>query len=139
MHRGLIVTVVLTLMVLAPSHLAAQEATPPPDFITPDPTECTVEPRSTESIAALANTPEPSTPAVYPPSIALATPGLQVPEGEPADEATVEAVTRTLREVAACVNAGDLRRVIALNTDISVRTNLRDEPLTAEEWLEKYP
>ncbi len=139
MHRGLIVTVVLTLMVLAPRDLAAQEATPPSDFITPDPIECTVEPRSSESIAALASTPEPGTPAVYPPSIALATPGLQVPEGEPADEATVEAVTATLREVTACANAGDLRRVVALYTDISIRTNQRDEPLTAEEWLEKYP
>jgi plastocyanin len=47
-------------------------------------------------------------------------------EGEDADEATVQAVTQTYRELVACLNAGEFLRVYALYTDDYLRRTLAD-------------
>ena len=46
--------------------------------------------------------------------------------GEDADEATVQAVTQTYRELVACLNAGEFLRVYALYTDDYLRRTLAD-------------
>lgn len=52
------------------------------------------------------------------PPVPVTTEGPYVPPtGAPADEATVEAITATVRESAACANAGDTARLLALFTD----------------------
>jgi hypothetical protein len=89
----------------------AQEATPAAGEVV-DPSECQVGPRSVESIQQLVGTP--------PAGGVEATPeGMVIAEltGEEADEATVEAVTATYRELVACLNAGDFLRIYALYTD----------------------
>lgn len=49
------------------------------------------------------------------------------PEGEPAGEAETEAVRATAREIVACLNAGDYRRVYALYTDDYLTRNFTGE------------
>jgi hypothetical protein len=81
----------------------------------PDPSECTVEPRSLESFqAALATPAVAATPDALPETPAL-------PEGEPADAETAAAVLETLREGVACINAGEYLRILALYSDNVVR------------------
>jgi len=105
--------------VVAPAALA-QEATPPVgEVIAAE--QCQVGPRSIESIEQLIGTPAAGG--------ADATPDLTEIghlTGEPADEATVEAVTATYRELVACLNAGDYLRIYALYTDDYVRRNLAE-------------
>ncbi len=91
--------VLLTLLALAPG-LAAQEASTPAPLGAAD---CTVDPID---------------PATYSAAIAAATPAPPLPVtatgGTPADDATVAAVTDTMRQSIACTNAGDLGRLLAL-------------------------
>ncbi|MGB3330981.1 MAG: hypothetical protein WBA46_18600 [Thermomicrobiales bacterium] len=78
--------------------VAAQDATPMP--LTAE--SCTVDPvdPKTYIAEAMAATPAPNTPARV--------------EGKPADEATVAAVTETMRQSIACTNAGDIGRLLTL-------------------------
>lgn len=94
---------------------AAQQSAPPtPDV--PNPSACQVAPRTLQSYEALAGkagdtaAPAPANQAAYVP-----------PAGKPADEATVAAVTSTVREALACLNAGDELRYYALVTDNEIR------------------
>ena len=107
-------------------RVSAQEATPAPGLVVPDPAECTVAPRSVDDLAALL-----ATPAAGPDAAAAAT-QIAIPLGQPADAATVEGVTRTVRETFACFNAGDFLRVLALTTDDFVRWEQAQGFLTAE-------
>ena len=52
-------------------------------------------------------------------------------EGEDADEATIQAVTQTYRELVACLNAGQFLRVYALYTDDYLRRTLADTRVVA--------
>src|SRR5690606_16748616 len=107
----------LTFALLLPGPIAAQESTPATgEFVTPDPAECTVEPRSMESLLAISATPGVGTPPVRM-QTDPANPTLNIPNGEPADSATVETVTDTIHEMVACENAGDLRRAHAFVSD----------------------
>jgi hypothetical protein len=94
--------------------MAAQPASPAAGEVI-DPAECQVEPLSDEFLARLAGTPvseaSPTTEVAGSPAPFTA------PEGEPAGEAEIEAVTATMREVVACLNAGDYRRAYALYTE----------------------
>jgi plastocyanin len=54
-------------------------------------------------------------------------------EGEDADEATVQAVNQTYREVVACLNAGEFLRVYALYTDDYLRRTLADSGIDLEQ------
>ena len=132
----------------------------------PDPTECTVAPRSLESVGAALGTvpageeppaPPPIEPPAGPPPAAVpAEPeepeepsrepapldpelggpppvpvGIELPEGEPVDAATVAAVTASVRRFVACANAGDVGRMYALVSDEFLRQSVGNLPLTA--------
>jgi hypothetical protein len=91
-------------------------ATPTVEGDVPSPEECTVEPISLERLAQLVATPVPepvASPEASPTPFAM-------PEGRPADNATVAAITATIREYIACINAGDLARVLALYSDRAI-------------------
>ena len=135
-------SVILTLVfvvIASGGATVAQDATPhADDLVTPDPAECMVEPRSLESLLAIRATNDAGTPLAAPPSTLFATPGIQMPESEPADQETTEAVTGTIRELVACENAGDLRRMFALYTDnVLIEFETRD-PLTEEERIAQF-
>ena len=55
-----------------------------------------------------------------------------MPAGEPADEATVAAVTATLHEALACLNANDSLRFLALFTDEMIHVFVALDPLPPE-------
>lgn len=97
-----------------------QEATPSGGQVI-DPAECQVEARGAEDIEALAGA-ETEDDAQGTPAISEIG-GLV---GDPADEATVEAVTATYRELVACLNAGDYLRIYALYTDAYLQRTVAD-------------
>jgi hypothetical protein len=108
----------LILLVVGPAMTRARQATPSAFSVTPDPAECLVEPRRVESLgAALA-------PAAGVPTSAV--PSDAAGQAEPADAATVAAITTTAHEFIACVNAGDLRRVFALYSDDFLRRHAEE-------------
>jgi hypothetical protein len=72
----------------------------------PDPALCTAEPRAIEEYRAFLGTPVPAAPETF-----------VVTAGKPADQATIDAVTATLIEAAACINAREFRRLGGLYTD----------------------
>jgi hypothetical protein len=118
----------LALLVIGPA--SAQEGTPVAGREVPDPSLCTVEPRSPD---ILAQTPVLATPGATP-----ATPQAVVePSGEPADAATVGAVSDVVRQFYACLNGGDTLRVLALFTDpaatrfLAIRPDLSIPPTNA--------
>ena len=116
----------LAIVALAPGTTLAQVGTPSPDFVTPDPAECQIAPRSIESIVAALATSDNGTPtAVLPDGDAAA--------GQPADAETAAAVTALAREAAACGNAGDYRRVFALYTDNGLRVFAADRGMAVEQ------
>ena len=120
---------IATLFLLAGAGLpraSAQDATPVPGLVVPDPAECTVAPRSVDALAALLATPAAGTGAPAAPT------PVAIPLGRPADAATVEGITRTTRETFACFSAGDFLRVFALVTDHAVRQLQAQGILTAE-------
>ena len=111
MPRPLIVAAAaLAIVALASELTLAQDGTPTPDFVTPEPAECRIAPRSIDSIVSTLATPIPGPPTVV-------TPESDRTVGQPADAETVEAVMTLAREATACGNAGDYRRVFALYTD----------------------
>src|SRR3712207_324981 len=117
-RAGLPSMVVLLLAALAVAGgvapVAAQDATPGAGAaqfpITPDPADCTVEPRSADELLALWYDPA-GTPLAVPgtPTAEQAT-SVTIPLGPPADEATAAAVVAAASEVFACFAAGDALR-----------------------------
>ena len=107
------------LLVLGSGVATAQDATPAAGSV-----DCAVEPRTVGEMVELAATPtaEDGTPADS--SIQELDEGsdFQAPEGEAADEETVAAVTETINELFACINAGDYLRAFALYSDRFVQT-----------------
>jgi hypothetical protein len=132
-------TVVLVVALLGSrASVAAQEATavasPPAGLIVPDPSECTVAPRPVSFFEELI-----ATPPALPPDAdqRFSKPGeakrpWTLPAGEPADPATVSAVTATLHEALACLNANDSLRFLALFSDDMVRLFFALNPLPPE-------
>ena len=117
--RLLAALTVLSMMLFAHPAVTAQDATPAAGEVI-DPAECQVEPRAVEELEQLIGTAGEGEEAT--PEAAQA--GSM--EGEDADEATVEAVTQTYRELVACLNAGEFLRVYALYTDDYLRRTLAD-------------
>ena len=109
--------------------------------ITPDPSECTETVTVDELLARLNVTEVPATPestAVATPLVPeeeTASPAAQVslPDGDPADEATIAAVTKTMRQVLACENAGNTLGSFALLSDSFVRESQAEEPFTKDD------
>jgi plastocyanin len=125
-----LLTVMIAIMGLALGTFAvqvvvAQDATPAGEVI--DPAQCQVEPRAIEDIEQLINASAAGAEAT--PDAAEA----GTMEGEAADEATVEAVTATYRELVACLNAGEYLRVYALYTDDYVQRNFAESGQTLEQ------
>jgi hypothetical protein len=125
-HPFLVAAAILTLVALAPGVTLAQVGTPTPDFVTPDPAECQIAPRSIDSIASARATPVAGTPTVV-------SPDSDSTAGQPADAETIEAVITLAREATACGNAGDYRRVFALYTDNGLRVFAADSGMAAEQ------
>jgi uncharacterized cupredoxin-like copper-binding protein len=108
---------VLSMTLFAHPAVIAQNATPAAGEVI-DPAECQVEPRAIEEIEQLVGTASEGADAT--PDAAQA----GAMEGEDADEATVQAVTQTYRELVACLNGGEFSRVYALYTDDYLRRTL---------------
>lgn len=117
-----------------PAPVAAQETTPVAVPVTPDPAACRSEPRTIDELYALLGTPVPtasdtelsvSTPAAGPAPVSL-------PAGEPADSATVGAITATIVEAYACFNAGDYLRAFALYSDEALQRFAEQGPFTKD-------
>ena len=89
------------------------------DFVTPDPAECTITPRTADELVVLAETPDQA--AVDALEAAWFDPPLTVPDGAPADAAKTTAVVETYRLIVACFNAGNKLAVDALWTDDALR------------------
>lgn len=103
-----------------------QEATPASGQVV-DPAECQVEARGAEDIEALVGAESEGDAQVTPAVSEIG--GLT---GEPADEATVEAVTATYRELVACLNAGNYLRIYALYTDAYLQRTVADGGVDVE-------
>ena len=129
--RSFILALVIACGLSTGSVVFAQEATPAGEVI--DASECQVEPRASEELEQIAG--------AAPEDGAEATPAISEIgglTGEPADEAVVEGVTATYRELVACLNAGDYLRIYALYTDEYVQRTLAEGEQDIEE-LEATP
>jgi hypothetical protein len=115
--------VVALLLLLPATPVVAITPVPTPDA--PPPALCRAAPRSLADLNELIATP------VAARSPAIPRPRDVVPEGSPADPATVAGVTVTVRELVACFNAGELLRAYGLYTDSYLHRLLaRQDPLT---------
>ena len=100
---GVSMVAALLALTLGSSSLA-QEATPTPH--SPDPEECTLEPRTVEELQELHGTPAPEG-AGEATSIVQATPEeFTWPRGEPADPETEAEIVEAVHQLTACHNAG---------------------------------
>ena len=114
-------------------------AAQPEAFLSPDPAECAVTPRTAESFPPLVSDAEVTADAAMVALIEATTvPGLDIPEGAPADPMTTAAVVDTYRQFTACSIAGDKLAAFALWTDRALR-QLTIEPLTDAPDPEEEP
>jgi hypothetical protein len=132
-----IAVLLLVLTALTPvTAVGAQEAGPAAGLGAPDPSECTVEPRSPAFFEQFIGTPATAQQAAMA-AMAAATPdpAFRMPEGEPADEATVTTVLETVRQLGACINAGDFwgRYAAVFTEDYFQREFERFGPIAEEE------
>jgi hypothetical protein len=113
--------------VLFPIGARAQDASPAAELGPPGVAECQITPRSESEIAMLEGV---GGSPVSGASEVDETEPMVLPDGEPVDDATRDAIERTLREVVACAQAGDLARLLALYSDAAVeRLVLAAEPV----------
>jgi hypothetical protein len=97
-----------------PAAARAQTATP----VAPAAEECTIAPISVERLAGILATPVARNGLE---SEASPTP-IVIPEGKPADDATTAAIEAAAREFIACLNGGDLHKVLAFYSDNAIST-----------------
>ncbi len=142
MRRLLALVVVLLALAVAVSTapVAAQDATPGAGAaqfpITPDPADCTVEPREADELLALWYDAEGTPIAAAAPMAEQAT-SLTIPVGPRADEETAAAAAATVSEVFSCFEAGDALRAFALFTD-DLAQQFGPEPGTTREEAEAF-
>lgn len=138
MRRSLLtIAILLTILIAGAAQVAAQTASPNAQGNVPNPSECTVTPRSIEGMRAIFQSVAAATPS---PGAASASPTAFVPPtgGTPADDATVSAVTAVMREIVACVNAGNIAAAFALQTDNKLRGDFTEDVsqgLTADDFV----
>jgi hypothetical protein len=110
---------------------------PPEEIVTPtpvvqldipDPDLCDIEPRTIDGMLALIATPAPATPVVGTPATAAGTSPSSEEGDRPATAAVIGQIQRTVREIVACGNAGDLLRVWAFFSDDFVRASAARQP-----------
>lgn len=113
----------------------AQDATPETtahDFpLSPDPALCTGEPRAAEDLLDLWF-PAEGSPVAEAAMTEESSSEVTIPVGQPADEATSDAITTTVYELFSCFAAGDFLRAYAFFTDDLVR-QFGPEPGTTRE------
>ncbi len=122
------------LMPISAAH--AQEASPAAGLGAPDASDCTVEPRPATFFEQFIGTPTAAQQeAMAGMAAATPDPAFQMPQGDPADEATVSGVLETVWQLGACINAGDFfGRYAALFTDEYFQREIeRFGPLPEEE------
>jgi hypothetical protein len=122
-----VAVILLALTALFPiTAVSAQEASPAAGLGAPDPSECTVEPRPMSFFEQFIGTPTAAQQTAMAGMMeATPDPGFQMPEGEPSDQVTVDAVLETLWHLGACINAGDFwGRYAALFTEDYFRREL---------------
>ena len=137
MLLSLVAVMLLGTVTLGPATTThAQEASPAAGLGAFDPAGCTVEPRPMAFFAQFIGTPSAAQEAAMA-AMDEATPdaGFRMPEGAPADEATVNAVLGAVRQLGSCINAGDFfGRYAALFTeDYFQREFARFGPLPEED------
>jgi hypothetical protein len=97
---------------------AAQDATPAPQPIVPAANQCTVTPRELAFFEQFLTEVVTGTPAAAGMAATPVDPAtFEMPEGEPPDRATRRGVLDTIRQYAACINAGNVLAFYALYTD----------------------
>lgn len=104
--------VAFAILLLSPGIAIAQEATPGPFPVAPDPSECRVAPRGPVIVLTSEGTPEPW------PTVGSE---VDLPVGQPASVTDIADVTAVEREIIACGNAADLPRAYALVTEDSAK------------------
>jgi len=120
------IVVLVVLAALTPVAGIAQQATPAPRAEALGPEECHVSPLSPATLLSVLTTPAAdhgdASPDV-PPAGGQRTVASEdeLPAGEPADAATVEATEAVVREFTACFNARDLFRLFSLVSDDFLR------------------
>ena len=129
----------LALVSVGLTRLAAQDASPEAGRITtgatpevPDPTLCTVEPRTIENVQQVASAAAAGVATPVSSPVAEETPFV-LPQGSAADADAVARVTATVREAVACRNAGDSLRYFALHTDSYLTRFFGQAPLSQEQ------
>ncbi|MFL5762005.1 MAG: hypothetical protein ACJ789_20085 [Thermomicrobiales bacterium] len=105
----------------------AAGATPSGFFGFPDPSECTVAPKSIGELQSILATPVAATPAAATPTASPVTTAM--PAGTPADATTVAEVQATLRETVACINTGQILKVVQFYSDDLLRSIIAGYPL----------
>jgi hypothetical protein len=125
-------SVVFSRVLLAATLLtpATRLVTPPAPPAAVPAAACTVAPRTAGAVAEIVATADRAKATPLPSTAAYTQPA-----GVPADAATVAGVTATVRQLAACVNAGDFMRFLALFTDDALRRYAADLalPLKADD------
>ena len=144
----------LLALVLTAGAASAQDATPGSDGATdgtpivlptglpdtPDPARCTVQAPTIDGLLGrLGATPVPSAPRTGSPTegdeeAPVATPpAFTLPDGEPADNPTVEAITALMLEVVACLNTGNVLTLFAFTSDAFLERVQATTPFTEED------
>lgn len=124
MHR--IATRSLLLVALFAGHLrgaAADSAGPSAGPDVPAPSECTVSPRTLDEVVGIWRSAAAAAPAGTPAAPAP----FVVPSGTPADGETVAAIAATVRQLVACLNAGDYLRIFSFSTDRRLFVDFSDD------------
>jgi hypothetical protein len=134
MHRLRIAFMIAAPLALGIVPVAAQDSTGSPTAVDePLPAvECTVEPITYQALIDLVATPAVTEEATVE-SEATPTP-LALPPGEPADDETVAAVEQAVQEITSCLNAGELKRVLALYSDGYLQKQFQGATFTEEEF-----
>ena len=110
-----LLSALLVAVMLHPIPARAEDGTPALARDIPEPSQCKVQPRPLAFFEGLASTP--GTDEVSSPEATATTTPLTPPTEGRVNEATLAAITATIRELVACRNANDLLRTDALYTD----------------------
>jgi len=116
----------------------AQEATPAAVSVIlpviPDPSQCPVTNAASvqEILDRVGATPAPA-PAEEPAEASPTTVAFTLPEGQEADQATVNEITQRLVDILACFNAGNYLALYEFATDNYIRTQEATEPFTTDD------
>ena len=114
-RSSIVLALVLSLFVLQSglTGTSAQDVPSQIGPIVPQPSSCTVAPRTADELKALFSTASPDDPVVIDMTATIVV-------GEAADPVSAQHVTSTIHQAIACLNAGDFGRFFSLLTDRAV-------------------